>query len=151
MTKLALSTPQQKGSIRPRPFAALLHPDSGWLALSSLHPGRLFAPVYAHHCRQDMLGDLTTTMFQHAVSRQRPLPGLIHHSDRRRQYATAAFQQCLSAWGVTPSMSRKGTPYDNALAECFVATLKTESFGGLIPTNQIRRQADDLRLYRNLL
>ena len=87
----------------------------------------------AHACRQDMLGELTTTTFKHAVTRQRPLVGLIHHSDRGSQYAADAFQHCLKAWGVTPSMSRKGNPYDNALAESFVATLKTECFGDSIP------------------
>jgi transposase InsO family protein len=87
----------------------------------------------AHHCRQDMLAELTTTTFKHAVTRQRPLAGLIHHSDRGSQYAADAFQQCLRAWSVTSSMSRKGNPYDNALAESFVATLKTECFGGSIP------------------
>ena len=87
----------------------------------------------AHHCRGDMLAELTTTTFKHAVTRQRPLAGLIHHSDRGSQYAADAFQQCLSAWGVTPSMSRKANPYDNALAESFVATLKTECFADWIP------------------
>jgi putative transposase len=87
----------------------------------------------AHHCRGDMLAELTTTTFKHAVTRQRPLAGLIHHSDRGSQYAADAFRQCLSAWGVTPSMSRKANPYDNALAESFVATLKTECFADWIP------------------
>ena len=86
----------------------------------------------AHHCRQDMLAELTTTTFKHAATRQRPLAGLIHHSDRGSQYAADAFQQCLRVWSVTPSMSRKGNPYDNALAESFVATLKTECFADSI-------------------
>jgi putative transposase len=75
-----------------------------------------------------MLGELATRTFKHAVSRQRPLAGLIHHSDRGRQYAADAFQHCLRALGLTPSMSRKGNPYDNALAESFVAAVKTEYF-----------------------
>ena len=87
----------------------------------------------AHHCREDLLVALTITTFQHAAQRQRPLAGLIHHSDRGSQYAADAFQRCLRAWNVTPSMSRKGNPYDNALAESFVATLKTECFGNSIP------------------
>ena len=87
----------------------------------------------AHACRQDMLGELTTTTFKHAATRQRPLVGLIHHSDRGSQYAADAFQHCLRTWGVTPSMSRKANPYDNALAESFVATLKTECFADSIP------------------
>ena len=57
-----------------------------------------------------------------------PLAGLIHHSDRGSQYAAEAFQRRLEGWGVTSSMSRKANPYDNALAESFVATLKTECF-----------------------
>jgi transposase InsO family protein len=87
----------------------------------------------AHECREALPAELTISTFRRAVQRQRPRPGLIHHSDRGSQYAAAAFQQCLSAWGVTPSMSRKGNPYDNALAESFVATLKTECFGDFIP------------------
>jgi putative transposase len=70
------------------------------------------------------------------VRRQRPLAGLIHHSDRGSQYAATAFQKRLGAWRVTPSMSRKANPYDNALAESFVATLKTECFGHSIPTTK---------------
>jgi transposase InsO family protein len=87
----------------------------------------------AHHCREDLLATLATTTFQRAAQRQRPLAGLIHHTDRGSQYAAASFQRCLRAWKVTASMSRKGNPYDNALAESFVATLKTECFGDSIP------------------
>ncbi len=61
-----------------------------------------------------MFAELTTTTFKNAVSCRRPLSSLIHHSDRGSQYAADAFQQCLSAWGVIPSMSRKAKPYDNA-------------------------------------
>lgn len=77
---------------------------------------------------------LSVIGFERALAAQRPLqPGLIHHSDRGSQYAAEAFQQCLRAWQITPSMSRKANPYDNALAESFVATLKTECFGDKIP------------------
>ena len=74
--------------------------------------------------------------FDQAFRRQRPLQGLIHHSDRGSQYAAEAFQQRLRARAVTPSMSRKANPYDNALAESFVATLKTECFGDTIPASK---------------
>jgi transposase InsO family protein len=87
----------------------------------------------AHHCRDDLAAELTITTFQRAAQRQQPLAGLIHHSDRGSQYAADAFQQCLRAWRVTPSMSRKANPYDNALAESFVATLKTECLADSIP------------------
>ena len=87
----------------------------------------------AHHCREDMSAELTTTTFTLAVARQPPPPGLLHHSDRGVQYAADAFARLTAAWGVTRSMSRTGNPYDNALAESFVATLKTECLAGEIP------------------
>jgi putative transposase len=87
----------------------------------------------AHHCRADMRGELTTTTLAQALERQPPAAGLLHHSDRGVQYAAAGFAQLATAHGLTLSMSRTGNPYDNALAESFVATLKTECFGQLIP------------------
>jgi transposase InsO family protein len=95
----------------------------------------------AHHCRRDLAGELTLLTFEHAVRRQRTFgPGLIHHSDRGSQYAADDFVRKLAACGVTASMSRKGNPYDNALAESFVATLKTECFGEAIPPTRAAAQ-----------
>ena len=87
----------------------------------------------AHHCRSDLRGELTTTTLALALQRQPPPPGLLHHSDRGVQYAAAAFAQLAADHGLTLSMSRTANPYDNALAESFVATLKTECFGTSIP------------------
>ena len=50
----------------------------------------------------------------------------LHHSDRGSQYASAACQRVLKAYGITPSMSRSGNPYDNATMESFFGTLKAE-------------------------
>jgi transposase InsO family protein len=80
--------------------------------------------------------ELTTTTFALATQRQPPPPGLLHHSDRGVQYAADAFVQITAAWGVTRSMSRTGNPYDNALAESFVATLKIECLAGQIPPSR---------------
>lgn len=55
-----------------------------------------------------------------------PGRGLLHHSDRGSQYASGDYQTALAAAGITCSMSRKGNCYDNAVAESFFATLKTE-------------------------
>jgi putative transposase len=55
-----------------------------------------------------------------------PAPGLIHHSDRGVQYASAAYQAVLTAHGAIPSMSRRGNCWDNAVVESFFATLKTD-------------------------
>jgi putative transposase len=92
--------------------------------------------ILAHHCREDLHAELAITTLQRAVHRQRPRGGLIHHSDRGLQYAGSAFRHQLDLHGLTASMSRSGNPYDNALAESFVATLKTECFGDSIPKSK---------------
>jgi len=61
-----------------------------------------------------------------AINRQRPPPGLIHHSDRGIQYASEAYRRALATANITPSMSRKGDCRDNAPMESFFHTLKTE-------------------------
>jgi transposase InsO family protein len=91
--------------------------------------------IVAHHCRQDLGSELATTTLKRALLRQRPLRGLLHHSDRGIQYAGNAFRAQLKEHGITASMSRSGNPYDNALAESFVATLKTECFDSIPPSN----------------
>jgi putative transposase len=53
-------------------------------------------------------------------------PGLVHHSDQGVQYASADYVDLLQSRHITISMSRTGNPYDNALAESFIKTLKTE-------------------------
>ena len=57
-------------------------------------------------------------------------PGLIHHSDRGVQYASAAFQARLTEYGMTCSMSRKGNCWDNAPTESFFNSLKNERVHG---------------------
>jgi transposase InsO family protein len=61
-----------------------------------------------------------------AVRQRRIQPGLIHHSDQGAQYTALAYQQRLTTLGATPSMSRKGNCYDNAVAESLFSTLKNE-------------------------
>lgn len=55
---------------------------------------------------------------------------LVHHSDRGVQYACADYVAQLDAAGILPSMSRAGCPYDNAMAESFMKTLKQEEVDG---------------------
>ncbi len=52
--------------------------------------------------------------------------GLVHHSDQGVQYASSEYVALLVSKNITISMSRKGNPYDNALAESFIKTLKVE-------------------------
>ena len=65
-----------------------------------------------------------------AVGQRQPAPGLVHHSDRGRQYASAAYQAALTRRGLRASMSRVGDCWDNAVVESFFATLKTELVDG---------------------
>jgi putative transposase len=61
-----------------------------------------------------------------ALTHRQPPAGLLHHSDRGVQYASAEHRAVLAAAGVQMSMSRAGNPYDNALLESFMATYKRE-------------------------
>ena len=63
-------------------------------------------------------------------SREVVAGGLVHHSDRGIQYACGAYMQLLAAHQIQPSMSRPGCPYDNAMAESFMRTLKQEEVDG---------------------
>jgi len=60
------------------------------------------------------------------IWRRRPAPGLIFHSDRGSQYCSNDFQKMLKTHKMTSSMSRKGDCWDNAVAESFFGSLKTE-------------------------
>jgi putative transposase len=57
------------------------------------------------------------------------VPGCVHHSDRGVQYASGAYQRMLRDTGFTPSMSRVGDCWDNAVVESFFATLTKELLG----------------------
>ena len=70
--------------------------------------------------------DLVLEALTMALGLRLPTLGLIHHSDRGSQYASAEFQQLLKAQGITCSMSGVGHCYDNAVAESFFATFKRE-------------------------
>ena len=69
---------------------------------------------------------LTLAALDMALASRAPAPGLVHHSDRGVQYACADYIARLEAHGIQPSMSRVGCPYDNAMAESFMKTLKQE-------------------------
>jgi putative transposase len=74
---------------------------------------------------------LAVAALQMALTARGPQPGqLIHHSDRGVQYACAEYSALLAAHGIQPSMSRIGSPYDNAKAESFMSTLKREEVDG---------------------
>lgn len=77
-----------------------------------------------------------------AIRQRRPRPGLIVHSDRGSQYASAAYQQLLAKQGFVCSMSRKGNCWDNAVAERFFLNLKMERVWQRQYANHAEARAD---------
>jgi putative transposase len=75
---------------------------------------------------RDLATDLPRRALEMALALRRPEPGLIHHSDRGVQYASHEYQAVLAAHAITPSMSRRGNCWDNAVVESFFRTLKVE-------------------------
>jgi len=76
---------------------------------------------------------LAIAALEMAIAARRPKPySLIHHSDRGTQYACSGYSEVLAAYRITASMSRIGNPYDNAKAERFMRTLKTEQVDGTL-------------------
>jgi transposase InsO family protein len=99
--------------------------DEGWLYLATeldLYSHRIVGWSLSSRISRQLVLDA----LEMAVGLRRPGTGLIHHSDRGVQYACGDFQKLLKRHGMVASMSRKGDPYDNAVAESFFRTLKVE-------------------------
>lgn len=69
---------------------------------------------------------LTLTALQRAIADRKPAVGLVHHSDRGIQYACPEYVATLMNHGMLSSMSRARCPYDNAMCESWIKTLKQE-------------------------
>ena len=70
--------------------------------------------------------ELTLAALNSALKARRPPEGCIHHSDRGVQYACEEYIKTLKDAHFQLSMSRKGNPYDNAIMESFIKSLKQE-------------------------
>lgn len=97
--------------------------------------GSLYLAIVKDLCTRKIVGyafsdridtRLTLDALNMAVRRERPTPGLIFHSDRGVQFASNDYPNRLNVLGICQSMSRKGNPYDNAVAENFFSRLKSE-------------------------
>ena len=98
---------------------------SGWLYLAVVLD--LFArKVVGWAMAPDMQAALVCRALQQAIVQRQPAAGLIVHSDRGSQYASAANQALLAKHGLVGSMSRKGNCWDNAVMERFFLNLKME-------------------------
>ena len=78
------------------------------------------------HLSRFVDGGLALAALDKALSLRQPEPDWVHHSDQGVQYACRDYVQRLLAAGAQISMSRRGTPRDNAQAESFFRTLKRE-------------------------
>ena len=98
---------------------------SGWLYLAVVLD--LFArKVVGWAMAPDMQATLVCRALQLAIVQRHPASGLIVHSDRGSQYASAAHQALLAKHSLVGSMSRKGNCWDNAVMERFFLNLKME-------------------------
>jgi putative transposase len=73
-----------------------------------------------------MTADLVIKALEQAILHRNPHAGLIHHSDKGSQYTSLDFQALLTLYGIIASMSGTGNCFDNATAESYFHTLKTE-------------------------
>ena len=77
---------------------------------------------------ENMKTSLVIDALDMAIKNRNPQKGLIFHSDRGVQYASNSFKEVLNKNNITQSMSRRANCWDNAVAESFFHTLKTELF-----------------------
>jgi len=75
---------------------------------------------------EDLHAELPLGALNRALAERAIAPGLVHHSDRGVQYCSQLYVEKLQAHQMVISMSRTGNPYDNAKAESFMKTLKSE-------------------------
>ena len=115
--------------------------QEGWLYLAVVLD--LFnREVVGWSIKPRMTADIVTDALTMAWFRRRPAPGLIHHSDRGSQYASHAFQNKLTEYGMICSMSRKGNCWDNAPTESFFNSLKNERVHGTRYETRVAATAD---------
>ncbi len=132
------STHNQSRFANLLPHLILTRPDQVWqadLTYIRVKKGFVYLACVLDSFTREVVGwslsrfmdaALPLTALNNALSARRPAAGLVHHSDQGAQYASRIYVDRLRSMGMTPSMSRRGNPYDNARMESFYKTLKTE-------------------------
>jgi transposase InsO family protein len=113
----------------------------GWLYLAvviDLYSRKVVGWAMNKH----MKAELATEALSMAYWRRKLGKGLIHHSDRGSQYAGCDYRKLLRSYGMTCSMSRKGNCWDNAVAESFFHSLKTEWTTDMLYRNRSEARSD---------
>jgi putative transposase len=115
--------------------------EEGFLYLAFIldaYSRKLVGWSMADHLR----AELVVAALEMAICRRKPKAGLIHHSDQGVQYTCLSFGKRLEEAGIVASMGSVGSAYDNAMAESFIATLKSELvYGQVWPTRASVRLA----------
>lgn len=132
------STHNQSRFANLLPHLILTRPDQVWqadLTYIRVKQGFVYLACVLDSFTREVVGwslsrfmdaALPLAALDNALKARRPVAGLVHHSDQGAQYASRMYVDRLRSMGMTPSMSRKGNPYDNARMESFYKTLKTE-------------------------
>ncbi len=98
----------------------------GWLYVAVVID--LFARKVVGLAMSDRIdAQLSNAALKQAILRRKPKAGLLYHSDRGSTYAAGDHQDIVTGAGITMSMSGKGNPYDNAVAESFFCSFKKEA------------------------
>ena len=121
-----------------------LKTQEGWLYLAvilDLWSRR----VVGWACAVTLHASLVVAALLCAIGQRRPPAGLLHHSDRGSQYVDDEYLKTLARHRIERSMSRAGNCYDNAYAESFFSTFKTES--GIEETRPATRRASELIVF----
>ncbi len=114
--------------------------SEGWLYLAVVLD-LFMRKIVGWAMRDHMRTELTIAAMTMAIQRQKPPPGLIHHSGRGSQYAAADYRKVLDKAGIIQSMSRKGNCRGNAPMESCFGTIKTELVHeACYPTRDAARQ-----------
>jgi putative transposase len=97
----------------------------GWLFLAAVMD--LYSrKIVGWSMRDDLEAPLVVDAISMAITRRKPEPGLVHHSDRGSQYTSIALGRTLRDSQIMASMGSKGDPWDNASAESCISTIKNE-------------------------
>jgi putative transposase len=117
-------------------------PNQCWVGdvtFISTRRGWLYLAVLIDLCSRKVVGwamserndvSLISAALRMAIAHRRPMPGLIHHTDRGVLYSSGNYRRLMAGHGLQPSMSRHGDCYDDACAERFFSTLKNELVNG---------------------
>ena len=99
--------------------------SEGWLYLATVID--LYSrKIVGWSMDERMKVSLVNDALKMALNTRNPEKGLLWHTDRGSQYASYEHKDLLKQYGIVQSMSRKGNCHDNAVAESFFHTLKTE-------------------------